>query len=280
MFRPVARTALRRQFISTPLPRPSPSRNLFTSAGKSRSTYKGTIARWMLAGGIVYYYATSNVFAEEGKFYSEQPASNLHADVDERPPSMLPEVTRSNRRAALKVSDAEDDRLQTASEAGVGKTGPSKEESKQESEEKSLQPVEGMAAESGAQELAEEAGQEGAFNPETGEINWDCPCLGGMANGPCGEDFKAAFSCFIYSEADPKGVDCIDKFKTMQSCFQAHPDIYGAELTDEDEAEFDKLEDGSEPSDVLDSKSPETRSPATSAADVNPKESEDAKKKE
>ena len=35
-----------------------------------------------------------------------------------------------------------------------------------------------------AEDLAEEAGQEGAFNPETGEINWDCPCLGGMAHGP------------------------------------------------------------------------------------------------
>ena len=27
-----------------------------------------------------------------------------------------------------------------------------------------------------------EAKPEGAFNPDTGEINWDCPCLGGMAN--------------------------------------------------------------------------------------------------
>jgi hypothetical protein len=35
-----------------------------------------------------------------------------------------------------------------------------------------------------------------------------------------GEQFKAAFSCFVYSTADPKGVDCIDKFKTMQECFQ------------------------------------------------------------
>jgi mitochondrial intermembrane space import and assembly protein 40 len=61
--------------------------------------------------------------------------------------------------------------------------------------------------------LEEEAGQQGAFNPETGEINWDCPCLGGMAHGPCGEDFKAAFSCFVFSEEDPKGMDCIDKFK-------------------------------------------------------------------
>jgi mitochondrial intermembrane space import and assembly protein 40 len=61
--------------------------------------------------------------------------------------------------------------------------------------------------------LADEADQQGAFNPETGEINWDCPCLGGMAHGPCGENFRAAFSCFVYSKEEPKGVDCIDKFK-------------------------------------------------------------------
>lgn len=61
--------------------------------------------------------------------------------------------------------------------------------------------------------LEEEADQQGAFNPETGEINWDCPCLGGMAHGPCGEEFKAAFSCFVYSNEEPKGVECIDKFK-------------------------------------------------------------------
>jgi intermembrane space import and assembly protein 40 len=61
--------------------------------------------------------------------------------------------------------------------------------------------------------LEEEAGQEGAFNPETGEINWDCPCLGGMAHGPCGEEFKTAFSCFVYSNEEPKGMDCIEKFQ-------------------------------------------------------------------
>lgn len=67
----------------------------------------------------------------------------------------------------------------------------------------------------------------GAFNPETGEINWDCPCLGGMAHGPCGQQFRAAFSCFVYSEADPKGIDCVEKFKAMQDCFREHPDVYG-----------------------------------------------------
>ena len=65
-------------------------------------------------------------------------------------------------------------------------------------------------------------------DPETGEINWDCPCLGGMAHGPCGEEFKAAFSCFVYSEQEPKGAECIEKFRGMQECFRAHPEVYGA----------------------------------------------------
>lgn len=69
------------------------------------------------------------------------------------------------------------------------------------------------AAESDPAKLQEEASQQGAFNPETGEINWECPCLGGMAHGPCGEEFKAAFSCFVYSKTDPQGMDCIDNFK-------------------------------------------------------------------
>jgi intermembrane space import and assembly protein 40 len=76
------------------------------------------------------------------------------------------------------------------------------------------------------QELEEEAGQEAAFNPETGEINWDCPCLGGMAHGPCGEDFKAAFSCFVYSEEEPKGIDCIEKFKYVMLVYMEMIYIY------------------------------------------------------
>ncbi|RCH82307.1 Oxidoreductase [Rhizopus stolonifer] len=84
--------------------------------------------------------------------------------------------------------------------------------------------------------------QSAAFNPETGEINWDCPCLGGMAQGPCGEQFKAAFSCFVYSEAEPKGLDCVEKFKDMQDCFRRHPDVYGDEIDDEEEEEETEIE--------------------------------------
>ena len=76
-------------------------------------------------------------------------------------------------------------------------------------------------------EAEEGSGGGGAFNPETGEINWDCPCLGGMAYGPCGMQFREAFSCFVFSEADPKGIDCVEKFKAMQECFREHPDVYG-----------------------------------------------------
>ncbi|KIK99318.1 hypothetical protein PAXRUDRAFT_822860 [Paxillus rubicundulus Ve08.2h10] len=77
----------------------------------------------------------------------------------------------------------------------------------------------------------------GAFNPETGEINWDCPCLGGMAHGPCGEQFREAFSCFVFSEKEPKGIDCVEKFKAMQDCFREHPDVYGEEIMDDDDEE-------------------------------------------
>lgn len=69
--------------------------------------------------------------------------------------------------------------------------------------------------------------RQAAFNPETGEINWDCPCLGGMAHGVCGEQFREAFSCFVYSKEEPKGQDCIEKFRGMQECFAAHPEVYG-----------------------------------------------------
>lgn len=63
--------------------------------------------------------------------------------------------------------------------------------------------------------LPESEPQAGLLLP-SGEINFNCPCLGGMATGPCGVEFREAFSCFHYSEAEPKGSDCYDTFKTMQ----------------------------------------------------------------
>ena len=81
-------------------------------------------------------------------------------------------------------------------------------------------------AETEADPKGAESSDGGAFNPATGEINWDCPCLGGMAHGPCGPQFREAFSCFVFSQEEPKGIDCVKKFQAMQACFREHPDIY------------------------------------------------------
>merc|ERR1712029_1046650 len=59
-----------------------------------------------------------------------------------------------------------------------------------------------------------------------GEINWNCPCLGGMAVGPCGVEFRDAFSCFHYSTEEPKGKDCLEKFSTMQECMKEYPELF------------------------------------------------------
>ncbi|XP_060925854.1 mitochondrial intermembrane space import and assembly protein 40 [Limanda limanda] len=63
----------------------------------------------------------------------------------------------------------------------------------------------------------------------SGDINWNCPCLGGMASGPCGSQFKEAFSCFHYSTDEVKGSECIDNFRNMQECMQKYPELYPQE---------------------------------------------------
>lgn len=70
---------------------------------------------------------------------------------------------------------------------------------------------------------------------DNGDINWNCPCLGGMATGPCGVEFRDAFSCFHYSEAQPKGSDCYEAFKVMQDCMGNYPGVYKQNQRDDDD---------------------------------------------
>lgn len=108
----------------------------------------------------------------------------------------------------------------------------SSQTSEQETGDNSEEEASQQPEEEGASQQPEEEGEDsksasgGAFNPETGEINWDCPCLGGMAHGPCGPEFREAFSCFVFSEQEPKGIDCVEKFQAMQDCFRRHPEVY------------------------------------------------------
>lgn len=50
-----------------------------------------------------------------------------------------------------------------------------------------------------------------------------------MASGPCGSQFKEAFSCFHYSKEEVKGSECIDHFRGMQECMQKYPELYPQE---------------------------------------------------
>ncbi|KAG5274478.1 hypothetical protein AALO_G00136750 [Alosa alosa] len=72
-----------------------------------------------------------------------------------------------------------------------------------------------------------------------GDINWNCPCLGGMASGPCGQQFKEAFSCFHYSKEEVKGSECVENFRNMQECMQRYPELYPQDDDNEPSKETD-----------------------------------------
>jgi len=157
---------------------------------------------------------------------SKNPADKSTTDAIHSPP----ETSRETETYPTVDSIADERRTQARSQAKASASAPASSESAAVAAPE----LEATIPSDGPEQLEQEAGQQGAFNEETGEINWDCPCLGGMAYGPCGEQFREAFSCFVFSKDEPKGIDCIDKFKGMQDCFREHPDIYGSELEDDE----------------------------------------------
>lgn len=215
----------------------APGRRFLTTAPphKTSRSWKNAAVRWGLAGGLVYYYTTSQVFAEEPACASTVSLTNVdNCDADAIPDAIhAPPELPSESSDPYPTLDtiASERRAQAQAQRAAASTS---------SHEATVDAPDAAGAAPGSpEELEAEASQQGAFNEETGEINWDCPCLGGMADGPCGEQFKAAFSCFVYSKEEPKGVDCIEHFKNMQNCFREHPDVYGAELEDDEQASVD-----------------------------------------
>ena len=90
-----------------------------------------------------------------------------------------------------------------------------------------------------------------------------------MADGPCGEQFKEAFSCFVFSTEEPKGLDCVEKFKHMQDCFRAHPAVYGeGESTSAEFVSFSA--DKSEIDDDEDMEAPQAGSASQTEGGVKP----------
>lgn len=81
---------------------------------------------------------------------------------------------------------------------------------------------------------------QGLIKPN-GEINFNCPCLGGIASGPCGYQFREAFTCFHYSTNELKGSECADKFIDMQNCMAKYPNLYSGAISSISNAESDSL---------------------------------------
>ncbi|KAJ9501894.1 Oxidoreductase [Exophiala xenobiotica] len=226
MFRPTARIALRSAGQSSFAPARIAAGRRFASSTpvNARRSWKSSAVRWGLAGAFIYYYNTSPVFAEQPQHNLLNP--NVDAYEDTTGATSIEELTSRRARQAEKNTSV----LKSAAESVSSENASTSVSAGQEREPHHASSVAALDA-----ELEEEAQSEGAFNPETGEINWDCPCLGGMAHGPCGPEFREAFSCFVFSTEEPKGMDCIDKFQNMQQCFQRHPDVYKGELEDEEE---------------------------------------------
>ena len=256
MYRPASRALLRTAQASLAPGRTVSGRRFLTTKPthlRSRS-WKSSALRWGLAIAGIYFYNTSSAFADQPTFselrrFSPQnlvpiprvafapnavystnvhiltplpgPASDTDDSAEEASPLDLDSIPRRERSKQRQTR-----------ESATGATSIDHVPASQSSHVLSND-----LSSSSPADLEEEASSEGAFNPETGEINWDCPCLGGMAHGPCGEDFKAAFSCFVFSKEEPKGMDCIDNFKKMQDCFREHPDVYAGELADDEEFE-------------------------------------------
>ncbi|RKF62684.1 Mitochondrial intermembrane space import and assembly protein 40 [Erysiphe neolycopersici] len=219
MFRSTLHVSLRRNLPSRHIQNYYPRKFIHSkdTARKSRA-WKSVALRWALLVGGMYYYNTHDLLAEAPEaIIDDEKLGETNHNISQLTVNAIVEQRRKQQALSL------------AEQQSIAKLLRPEDHQIQDNVVESPN----LDDEKESSEVESEVSQEGAFDPETGTINWDCPCLGGMAHGPCGEEFKAAFSCFVYSKEEPKGVECIDKFKTMQNCFRQYPEIYGAELEDE-----------------------------------------------
>lgn len=65
----------------------------------------------------------------------------------------------------------------------------------------------------------------------------ECPCVAELRDGPCGEAFTEAFLCFIKSQAEEKGSDCVSPFIALQKCIQENKDAFAKYDLDDNDTE-------------------------------------------
>ncbi|KAK6456108.1 uncharacterized protein RJT20DRAFT_127908 [Scheffersomyces xylosifermentans] len=227
MYRYIARSTLLRQSAQRASQRLYSSSQQSSARGFRSVSSKGMFAAAGLVPVLAYGYLNST---NNNSIYNEIDQEKIKKDVKKAASNATEKVSQGIETAKAEIK----------SEVDSVFGGDAAEETKSEAIE------EGIVSETAPGEEEEADPHAGAaYNPETGEINWDCPCLGGMADGPCGEEFKEAFACFVYSETEPKGIDCIKKFEAMRSCFKRFPEHYKEELY-EDSDELPSADDAQE----------------------------------
>lgn len=67
------------------------------------------------------------------------------------------------------------------------------------------------------------------------EVALQCPCVEDMMTSPCKDTFVDSFSCFMKSNEEIKGYDCVEHFERFQACLVANPGIIDDFLTSKSE---------------------------------------------
>jgi mitochondrial intermembrane space import and assembly protein 40 len=89
-----------------------------------------------------------------------------------------------------------------------------------------VEPGEFPDAAPAAKDLTDESVRRTMTREEEIEEALACPCIDAMRDGPCGDDFISAYRCFLQSDTEPKGMDCVERFSSMQTCMGEHPEHY------------------------------------------------------
>ena len=78
----------------------------------------------------------------------------------------------------------------------------------------------------------------------------------------------------LFSEAEPKGTDCLDKFMEMNECMKRHPDLYpesAEDVEEEEEQEVDsEIVNENENTDGQMSSQNREREPSTKSVTLTP----------
>ncbi|KAJ8486851.1 hypothetical protein ONZ45_g14532 [Pleurotus djamor] len=192
----------------------------------TRSAQSSTFPRLGFALGastVAATYLALHLSSDSNKIFLDGPSSSKNVPQptsDFRyptftPPHQPPPQPRPVEAATVAPPSQESEFVPDEPESA---SEPSLKDSAESQEEPSTSAETTAAAGDGEGSSEQPASGGGAYDPVTGEINWDCPCLGGMAH-----------------EDEPKGINCVDKFKAMQNCFREHPEIYAEEIMDDDE---------------------------------------------